>query len=215
MRDSVNIPERKFTHGQMISLLLDGHKDSFPEKPVLIETGCGISTLLLADAGRALGAKIYSCDFNVDKVNALRLRAGDRVSNIEFLAGDSVGLLQQLADKHTQIHFLFLDAAASAMHTFREYQTVEKALKENSLLLIDNAALPGETHLLSPCRKGKVIVPYLQASAYWDVRGHPQAGDSMISAVCHANPDYSDPAYEWPEYVDPWEWSFENQWEDG
>jgi predicted O-methyltransferase YrrM len=209
---SVDTPVRRYTHGELIGLLLDRDRGRLPEKPVFIETGCGISTLLLADAGRALGAKIYSCDFNVEKVRALQQRAGERVSNIEFLAGDSVALLQQLAQKHEQIDFLFLDAAASAMHTFREFQVVEQALKSGSVLLIDNAALPGETRLLSPCRKGKIIVPYLQASSHWEVFGHPDAGDSMISAVCHDRPDFADPDYEWPEYIDPWEWSFENQW---
>lgn len=81
------------------------------------------------------------------------------------------------------------------------------------LLLIDNAALPGETRLLSPCRKGKVIVPYLQASAWWRVYGHPLEGDSMISAVRESTPDFADRDYEWPEYVDPWEWSFNKEWE--
>ena len=214
MGDSENMPVRRYTHGELIGLLLDRYRDRLPERPVFVETGCGISTLLLAEAGRALAAKIYSCDFNIDKVRALQQRAGYRVSNIEFLTGDSVVLLRQLTQEHEQIHFLFLDAAASAMHTFREFQVVEPALKSGSVLLIDNAALPGETRLLSPCRKGKIIVPYLQASAYWEVFGHPDAGDSMISAVCHDSPRFADPDYEWPEYVDPWEWSFENQWVD-
>jgi predicted O-methyltransferase YrrM len=215
MNSSANTPVRKYTHGEMIRLLLDRHRDVLPEKPVFIETGCGISTLLLADAGRALDAKIYSCDYNAEKVEALKKRAGTRVSNVEFLNGDSVTLLQRLAQEHEQIHFLFLDAAASAMHTFREFQVIENVLKDGTLLLIDNAALPGETRLLSPCRKGKIIVPYLLASAHWEVHGYPDAGDSMISAVYHDRPDFSDPDYEWPEYVDPWEWSFENQWVDG
>jgi hypothetical protein len=212
MGASVDPPVRRYTHGELIGLLLDRYRERLPEWPVFIETGCGISTLLLAEAGRAVNARIYSCDFNIDKVRALQQRAGDRVSNIEFLTGDSVALLQRLAQEHEQVHFLFLDAAASAMHTFREFQVVEKALKGGSILLIDNAALPGETRLLSPCRKGKIIVPYLQASAYWEVFGHPDAGDSMISAVCHDRPDFADPDYEWPEYIDPWKWSFENQW---
>jgi predicted O-methyltransferase YrrM len=213
--NSIDTVVRRHTHGELIGLLLDRHRKLFPERPVFIETGCGISTLYLAEAGRALEAKIYSCDSNIDKIRALQQRAGERVSNVEFLAGDSVYQLHRLGQEHGHVHFLFLDAAASAMHTFREFQVIEKALTAGTLLLIDNAALPGETRLLSPCRKGKIIVPYLQASAYWEVQGYPDAGDSMVSAICHDRPDYSDPAYEWPGYVDPWEWSFENQWVDG
>ena len=206
-------PQRLHTHGQFLDILLERHRDRLPRTPVFVETGCGISTLRLADVGRRLGATVYSCDFNADKVTELRRRAGTRVDNVEFILGDSVESLKMLAARHPQFNFLFLDAAASAMHTFREFQAAETALAAGSILLIDNAALPGETTLLSPCRKGKVIVPYLQASAWWEVHGHPLEGDSMVSAVRHGTTDYADRDYEWPEYVDPWEWSFNNEWE--
>jgi predicted O-methyltransferase YrrM len=185
-----------------------------PERPLFVETGCGISTLYLADSGRALNAKIYSCDCNADKVAALRAKAGDRVANVEFLLGDSLENLERLCGEYPQFHFLFLDAAASAMHTWREFQIAEPNLKRGSTLLLDNSALPGETQLLSPCRKGRIIVPYLQAAANWELQGHPDAGDSMVSARYQDNAIYADPGYEWPEYDDPWEWSFANQWID-
>jgi len=203
---------QKCTHGEMIQLLLMHYRQELPDEPLFVETGCGISTLLLADIGRKLNAKIVSCDFNEDKVKALQKKAGERVSNVEFLIGDSMRALEKIGKDYGQIHFLFLDAAASAMHTFREFQVIEHALKKGTTVLIDNAALPGETQLLSPCRKGKIIVPYLQASEHWQVYGHPLAGDSMVSARYHDNPDYADPAFEWPEYDDPWEWSFEHHW---
>ena len=62
--------------------------------------------------------------------------------------------------------------------------------------------------MLSPCRKGKIIVPYLLASTWWEVTGHPTAGDSMVSAVRHGRPEFADPAFEWPEFVDTWEANF-------
>ncbi len=203
---------RRYTHGELIQLLLARDRSRIPAQPLFVETGCGISTLLLADVAREFDARVVSCDFNKDKVDALKARAGSRLDNVQFVIGDSMAALRDIAGDCEQIHFLFLDAAASAMHTWREFQVVEPVLKAGSLLLVDNAALPGEQRLLSPCRKGKIIVPYLQASAHWEVQGHPDAGDSMISARFHDSPDYADPAYEWPEYVDPWEWSFDNQW---
>jgi predicted O-methyltransferase YrrM len=72
-----------------------------------------------------MGASIYSCDINADKVSELRRRAGARVDNMEFIFGDSVESLRLLAARHPQFNFLFLDAAASAMHTFREFQAAE------------------------------------------------------------------------------------------
>ena len=71
-------------------------------------------------------------------------------------------------------------------------------------MLIDDAALPGARLLLSPCRKGKLIVPYLLASPFWSVTAHPRAGDSMVSAVLDAIGARADSGYEDPSYVDRW-----------
>lgn len=200
---------REITHGEMIIRHLAQRNQSPDDRPVFVETGCGLSTVSLAEAGKNLNAVIYSCDFNQEKVNALRQRAGARVENVAFLIGDSLESLETICARHTQLDFVFLDAAASAMHTFRELQLIEPFLKPGSSLLVDNAALPNERWLLSPCRKGKIIVPYLMASAYWEVQGHPTAGDSMISAIRHDTPDYADPSCEWSGFVDTWEQDFQ------
>jgi hypothetical protein len=71
-------------------------------------------------------------------------------------------------------------------------------------VLIDNAALPGARLLLSPCRKGKLLVPYLLASPVWRVKAHPRAGDSMVSALHDRAGARADASYEDPGYVDHW-----------
>jgi len=186
---------QKCTHGELIQLLLQRDADGLPGDPVFVETGCGISTLYLAEAGKYLKAKVYSCDFNGEKVRALQEKAGERVANVEFIIGDSMQALQEIGERHARIHFLFLDAAASAMHTFEEFMLIQHALGAGSTLLIDNAAVPGATSLLSPCRKGKIIVPYLQAHANWQVLPHPRAGDAMVSAKYFDEQVYADPDY--------------------
>lgn len=75
-------------------------------------------------------------------------------------------------------------------------------------LHIDNAALPDTRVMLSPCCMGKIIVPYLLASAWWEVTGHPTVGHSMFSAVRHNRLEFADPAFEWPEFVDTREADF-------
>jgi SAM-dependent methyltransferase len=199
---------RELTHGQMLAKHLAARRPHLPPNPVLVETGCGRSTLYLAESGRALNATVYSCDMNAKKVAALKQRAGDRLKNVIFMVGDSHDSLKQITGRHPQLDFVFLDAAASAMHTFQEFQIIEPFLKPGASLLIDNAALPNTRVMLSPCRKGKIIVPYLLASAWWEVTGHPTAGDSMVSAVRHERPDFADTAFEWPEFVDAWEADF-------
>jgi len=200
---------REITHGEMIARHLAQRQQNLDEHPVFVETGCGLSTLSLAEVGKNLNATVYSCDFNEEKVRALQQRAGDRIDNVTFLIGDSLDSLRTICAQHAKLGFVFLDAAASAMHTFKELQLIEAFLKPGSSLLIDNAALPNERWLLSPCRKGKIVVPYLMASAYWEVQGHPTAGDSMISAVHHDTPDYAHTSCEWSGFVDTWKQDFE------
>jgi predicted O-methyltransferase YrrM len=197
-------PRRECSHGQMIGRMIAAHREGFPRHPVFVETGCGLSTLALAEAGRPLGANVFSCDYNGEKVEELRRRAAGQLEEVQFLIGDSLESLRTILKDHPAIHFLYLDSAASALHTFREFLLAEEALKTGACLLMDNAALPGQRRLLSPVRKGKILVPYLLASPFWDVSGHPRSGDSMVFALRHEDPHYSDPAYELPEKKDHW-----------
>lgn len=201
--------QREHTHGEMIELLFEEHPVRKANGAVFIEIGSGLSTVHLAKIGRQYNATVYSCDINAEKIDSLRSSTGAAVNNIKFLTGDSLQRISEIVEQHQSIDFIFLDGAASAMQTFREFQILEKTLQPGALILIDNAALPGESGLLTPCRKGKIVVPYLLASAYWEVRGHPAAGDSMISALRHKQPDYADPAYEMGDFVDPWQQMFQ------
>ncbi len=211
VRKTINNNRRIMSHGDLIEQLLEQRLAEFPENPVFVESGGGVSTLSLAKTGKALNAKVYSLDYNADKVDDLKSRSGELVSNVEYMIDDSLKSLAKIVERHAQIDFLFLDSAASAMHTFREFQIAEPILKPGACLLVDNAALPQEKHLLSPVRKGKILVPYLLASPYWEVTAHPGAGDSMISAVMRETADFADPLYEDPEYIDSWKTFFDSK----
>lgn len=206
---------RDCSHADLITKLISAQAGDFDRAPVLVETGCGLSTVALASESARLGGTVYSCDYSSEKADALLLRAGEEVSNIHFEFGDSLESLLRIRERHPRIDFLFLDSAASAMHTFREFMTVEDRLEAGACLLIDNAALPNETRVLGPVRKGKIIVPYLLASPYWEVTAYPTAGDSMVAAVMHEERDFSDPAYEHPDYVDEWPAQFDRAFEPG
>jgi predicted O-methyltransferase YrrM len=192
----------------MIEKLLKEHIPFFKDNLVFVETGCGLSTIALNKYAKELNALAYSLDYNIEKCNDLKSRSGDQLDCIKFVIGDSLENLHEIVAKHT-IDFLFLDSAASAMHTFREFLICEPALKPGACLLVDNASLPYEKRLLSPVRKGKIIVPYLLSSPYWEVFAHPIAGDSMISAILHREANFADPIYEHPEYIDNWRTHFD------
>lgn len=207
----MNITDLTLSHAEMIKHLVDEHAPNFPDQPVFVETGSGMSTLGLAAAGQKCNAKMYSCDYNQDKVNGLLAKTKNKLDNVEFLVGDSVKSLTTLAQRHGEFHFLHLDSAGSAMHTFREFMAIESYLKPGTCLLIDNAALPGATGMLSDVRKGKILVPYLLASDHWDVFIHPKSGSSMVSATFRSEADFAEPDYELQGWVDEWATHFENQ----
>ncbi len=198
---------RAMSHGDLITRLIDRRAGSFRQPPVFVETGCGLSTMALAGAAQRLGAVVYSCDYNKEKITELQRLTGN-TANLSFRAGDSHESLRAIVAEHAHLDFVFLDSAASAMHTWQEFLIVEPRLQPGAVLLVDNAALPGARRLLSPVRKGKILVPYLLASAVWEVEAFPTAGDSMIAAYRHAEPNYADPNHEDPEYVDHWRRTF-------
>jgi hypothetical protein len=195
--------KREYSHGEMIEKLLGEHKVFIRSNPVFVETGCGLSTIAINKYAKKMKAIAYSLEYNSDKSIELQKRVGEQVDNIQFVLGDSLKSLPDIVAKHN-IDFLFLDSAASAMQTFQEFLICQPALLPKACLLIDNASLPGGKNLLSPVRKGKILVPYLLASPFWEVKSHPRAGDSMISAVLHSEPHFADPDYEHPEYIDHW-----------
>jgi predicted O-methyltransferase YrrM len=197
------------THAERIAALLAEMPRPLPPRPVFVETGCGLSTLALAAGARELGAACYSCDVNAEKVEALRRSAPEALADVVFLVGDSLASVAGIAERNERVDLAFLDSAPSALHTFREFRALEPRFRDGARVLVDNAALPGARLRLSPCRKGKILVPYLLAHPLWEVRAHPRSGDSMISAVLRDRPDFADPAHEDPAYVDDWRRTFE------
>ena len=187
--------------GALIRELLANLQPARDHRLVLVETGCGLSTLALVEVARRTGARVYSCDRDKDKLDLLRERTRDALAEVTFLVGDSLESLAQIAARHGRIDFALLDSAPSATHTLHEFLLLEPRFGPGSRVLIDNAALPGARLLLGPCRKGKLVVPYLLASPFWTVTAHPRAGDSMVSAVLDAVGARSDFGYEDPGYV--------------
>lgn len=195
---------RRESHGDLLTRLLSEHGASLGEAPVMVETGCGVSTPAFAQATATLGGRLYSLDMSAEKAEALKQAAADALGDTIFLIGDSLSSLQRVVAEHSAVHFVLLDSAPSAMHTLREFLILEPRLGPGSWVVIDNAALPDARHTLSPGRKGKVLVPYLLASSVWEVFDYPTSGDSMVAARRHDTPAYADPRYELAGYEDPW-----------
>ncbi len=198
-------------HGALIRELLETVQPARDHRLVFVETGCGLSTLALVEVARRTGARVYSCDLDPEKIEQLRERSRDALSEVTFLVGDSLESLAEIASRHGRIDFALLDSAPSATHTLREFLLLEPRFGPGSRVLVDNAALPGARLLLSPCRKGKLVVPYLLASPFWSVTAHPRAGDSMVSAVLDAIGARADAGYEDPGYVDHWRARFDRR----
>jgi predicted O-methyltransferase YrrM len=153
-----------------------------------------LTSAILAQKARTLGARYYACDSNADLVDAMRGSISDD-GFVEFRVGDSPMTLSAIAREVDYVDFAFLDGAAFAMKSFREFAVLEPKFRPGSILVMDNAALPGETRpLRSPCRKGKIVVPYLLASPFWEVIGLPEDGDGMVAAIMHEDASFADNA---------------------
>ena len=197
--------------GALIRELLADVQPERDHRLVFVETGCGPSTVALVDVARRTGARVYTCELDQAKIDLLRERTRDALTEVTFLAGDSLASLAQIVARHGRVDFALLGSAPSATHTLREFLLLEPRFGPGSRVLIDNAALPGARLLLSPCRKGKLVVPYLLASPFWTVTAHPRAGDSMVGAVLDAIGARSDAGYEDPGYIDHWRATFDRR----
>jgi predicted O-methyltransferase YrrM len=187
------------THGAVIDHYLSALRSDGQERLVFVEVGAGLTTSTIAAQARRLNAAFYCCDINGQLLQEI---AGSLAPGTVFhlAPGDSVTVLSRIAAESDRVDFVFLDSAPSAMRTFREFQILEPLFRPGSIVISDNASLPGTRFTFSACRKGRILVPYLLASPFWEVTAWPRGGDSMIAAVRHAEPEWSDPAYEWSDY---------------
>ena len=187
---------RNKTHSQMIETVINKHINNFEKPPVFIEIGCGKSTLTMDLMSKIYQANTYSLDIDENRINRLKSESKNNLNHINFLVGDSLQTLKYIVDKYKKIDFVFFDSSASAMQTFREFLLLENHFSDNAAILIDNASIPNKQFVITPVRKGKILVPYLLSSNYWEVHSHIRAGDSMISALYHRKGGYADPKYE-------------------
>lgn len=197
-------------HGGLIRSLLADAKGAAARPRVFVETGCGPSTFALAEIGERCGAAVYSCEVDAAKAAELRARGGQALANVHFVEGDTLESLARIAARHERVDFALFASVPSATHTLHEFQLLEPRLGPGARVLVDDAALPGARLVLSPCRKGKLLVPYLLASPFWRVKAHPRAADSMVSAVHDRVGARADASYEDPAWVDRWRAAFQS-----
>jgi predicted O-methyltransferase YrrM len=176
----------------LASLTADANR---PGQPVFVEVGAGLTTGAIAGHATRLNAIFYTCDINEQLLGeiASNLAPG---SPARPAPGDSLSVLPRIAAEIDRVDFAYLDSAPSALRTFREFQILEPLFRPGSVVILDNASLPGAWFTFSPCRKGRILVPYLLASPLWEVIPWPHDGDSMIAAIRHAEPRWSHPNYE-------------------
>ena len=170
---------KRLSHSEALEEITE--RKEFYEGDILIETGAGDSSRFLAKFCEKYKIQFHSFDISRRKI------AG--AEPVAFHEGNSLETLKEFTQNNKkEIKFVFLDSAGSAWHTFLEFRTLEPYLKPGTTVVIDNAVIyAGEiTHakeILTEVRKGKVLVPYFQASPFWAVKFHPSYGDTMVEAV--------------------------------
>ena len=101
--------------------------------PCLIETGAGLTTIAFSEFCSKRSARFISCDYNQEKVDELRTRVS--LDNVEFRFGDSLTTLREVASQIDKVHFLYLDSAASALHTQQRHQLTVAAVLTCTILI--------------------------------------------------------------------------------
>lgn len=198
-------------YGGLIRSLVSKLEPPRGRRPLYVQTGCGPATRALAEIARETGALLYVCEPSADRIDALRGASPYELGHVQFLCGDSLASVAQIATRHERLDFALLDSAPSATQTLHEFLCLEPRFVPGARILIGDAALPDARLLLRPCRKGKLLVPYLLASPFWSVSAHRRPGDPMVSAVLDMVAARADVSYEDPSYVERLRAAFERK----
>lgn len=111
---------------------------------VLVETGTnwGSSTIIIAEALRASGARGHVYTFEIDPTNIERARANIAAAGLaEFVTlieGDAKVKLAEFAAGISRIDFAFLDGSHLLEDVMREFQAVVGKLAPSALVCFDN-----------------------------------------------------------------------------
>ena len=141
----------------------------------LIETGVaryglrnsksdGASTAVFGLWSRNHDASLYSVDISSESITGAReaIEELDLLEQVKLVTGDSVQFLENFTDP---VDFLYLDSydydkhdksiqVASQEHHLKEFLAIEEQLRPQSIVLIDDCALPGGG-------KGKSVIEYM------------------------------------------------------
>jgi len=139
------------------------------------EAGDGHSTLAFAELCAKLpGGSFTGIDLSVGDAQDAVAKAG-LGSVCTFLQGDSLDMLQALADGGQRFDVVYLDADNSAESTMKEYELALQVLDRPGLVLGDDMNLDHRE-----VQKGKILIPHLRENNVpfrlrhrrtpWDIR---------------------------------------------
>mgnify|MGYP001613825806 CR=1 FL=1 len=129
------------------------------------EPGDGCATLLFSEVASLIGGRVWTCDILEENIDICRYITAKNVDHIEYVIDDSVEFLNRFP--HV-IDFLYLDSMdfiiggdpnPSQNHVVNEYQAAKGKLSKDSLILIDDCALPNGG-------KGGKLCPILESDGW-------------------------------------------------
>lgn len=124
----------------------------------------GGSTILFADWASRNGAMVYSVDLSREAVKSARKALLPYHKHVTVTQGDSIQYLQNFG---SPIDFLYLDSfdvdifnpLPSQQHHLKEIQAAFPKLTKNSIVMIDDCALPHGG-------KGRLAIQYLRSKGW-------------------------------------------------
>ncbi|MDX1460036.1 MAG: class I SAM-dependent methyltransferase [Xanthomonadales bacterium] len=157
---------RERAHKWLLRRELNALLERVPD-PLVIETGSirwrdegTESTLTIAKTLNGRG-RFYSFELRPEHIDVSREICGNYDRYVNYVEGDSVANLERLVADGTLSHidFAFLDSTNSGEHTFKEFSAIEGCFRPGSVLVCDDVLWAD---------KGRLVVPYIQASADWE-----------------------------------------------
>lgn len=141
---------------------------------IIIETGTsreglhgaksnGAATIVFGKWAKHNNAILHSVDISEKSIEVAQIEVNKKglASNVKIHHSDSIAFLENFKEK---VDFLYLDSydysddpevqIKSQMHHLNEFKAIENKLHENTIVLIDDCALPNGG-------KGKLVVEYM------------------------------------------------------
>lgn len=126
--------------------------EPIPDKPVLVETGCGASTLILLEYAIRFGGELYTWDISGDKIAIMRSIITDTLIKhfdeanlfkcwkyVSFNSNSDLAGIKMLKEMNKSVHACFFDSEHTSNVLLKEVKDTTDLMKNGGIIALDDA----------------------------------------------------------------------------